>query len=226
MTDRELNFQTMSLATLGLLTDTRPQWEPLYPKMLPDFEALQTALGVTDAAAQKLSGLSSAGYADAKDLAEIAALDAAVPVLRGLKALQLDKPRPELAELAAHTRSSLDELRGLPQVAALEELYNQALPLAKELKEELVTADHLKKLHDKTALFKPLLGTPRQQTTEGSREREKAVASLGAARAALKRLDVRVPNLSEALPELVARYKKARMIVDAGHGPTGDAPQA
>ena len=52
------------------------------------------------------------------------------------------------------------------------------------------------------------------------------MASLGAARTALKRLDVRVPNLTDDLPELVAQYKKARIIVDAGHGPKTTPPTA
>jgi hypothetical protein len=55
--------------------------------------------------------------------------------------------------------------------------------------------------------------------------REQAVAALGAARTALKRLDVRVPNLVDDLPDLVATYKKARIIVDAGHGPKAGPAQ-
>jgi len=34
---------------------------------------------------------------------------------------------------------------------------------------------------------------------------------------------VRVPNLASTLPELVAAYQKARIIVDAGHGPQAKA---
>lgn len=51
--------------------------------------------------------------------------------------------------------------------------------------------------------------------------REQAVTAL-AARTALKRLDVRVSNLQDDLPDLVARYRKTREIVDAGHGPKHD----
>ncbi|WP_161787196.1 hypothetical protein [Hymenobacter sp. IS2118] len=44
-------------------------------------------------------------------------------------------------------------------------------------------------------------------------QRPQAVAALGAVRNALKRLDVRVPNLVDDLPDMVANYKKASMIV-------------
>ncbi len=37
-----------------------------------------------------------------------------MPVLRGLKAVQLDALEPALAKLAAHTRTILDELRSQP----------------------------------------------------------------------------------------------------------------
>ncbi|WP_210514771.1 hypothetical protein [Hymenobacter terricola] len=218
MTAEEINFQGMALNTLGLLTTWRAEWEALYKKLLPDYTALQTALGQVDEKAQLRGGLGSAGYTQAKDLAEVKALDAAMTVLNGIKALYMDGEHPGLATLARHTRSSLDEMRGLPQVAALEELHKQALPLAAALAEELVTADDLLALHDATAAFKPLLGTPRQQTVAGSLLREDAVLHLGDARKALHRLDVRVPNLGGQLPDLVKEYFRLREIVDAGHG--------
>lgn len=48
-----------------------------------------------------------------------------------------------------------------------------------------------------------------------------AVEHLGDVRKAIKGLDLRVPNLRAALPDLVLAYQKAREIVDAGHGPKG-----
>jgi hypothetical protein len=116
MTDDQRNTEDMALNVRKLLAKSRPQWAPLYPKLVPDFEALDGALGQFGTHAQALAGGGSGGYADARDLAEIAMLDAAVPVLRGIKALQLDAPDPALAPLAAHTRSSLDNLRGQAQV--------------------------------------------------------------------------------------------------------------
>ena len=223
MTGDQINFQTMALAVRKLLAEARPRWAPLYAKMLPDFEALDGALEAADTQAQALAGGGSTGYTDAKDLAEIAMLDAAMPVLRGVKALQLDAPDPALAPLAAHTRTTLDHLRGQPQVAALHELATQARARATALEEERVTATQLEALTTKIAAFEKLLGAPRQATTTGSVLREQSVASLGAARTALKRLDVRVPNLVDDLPELVAQYQKARIVVDAGHGPKPDS---
>ena len=223
MTDRELNYQGMALNVLKLLRDARPTWEKLYQKMLPDYLALETALSSLDDKAQLRSGSSSAGYTDAKDLAEIAVLDAAMPVVQGLRALYQDGGHPDLAKVAAYSRTSLDALRGLVQVQVLEGIYSAAQPLAADLAGEMVTADQLQTLHNRTATYKPLIGTPRQQTTAGSVLREAAVQHLGEARAALAKLDVRVPNLRAALPDLVAAYEKARLIVDAGHSPQPDA---
>lgn len=177
MTNEQINFANMALMVNKLLRDTRPQWAPLYAKKVADAEALETALSQYGAQAQTLTGIGTEGYTEAKDLAEIAALDAAMPVLRGLKALQLDAPDPALAVLAAHSRTTLDALRDQEQVDTLRELHTRALARA---------------------------------------------TALAAARTALKRLDVRVPNLQAELPELVAAYKRARLIVDAGGGPKPD----
>ena len=51
MTDKEINYQTMAGAVRKLLKDTRPQWEPLYKKLLADYTALDTALTGLDAKA-------------------------------------------------------------------------------------------------------------------------------------------------------------------------------
>ena len=206
----------MALNVLKLLSEARPTWENRYKKMLPDFMVLQAALASFDGKAQQRSGTSSQGYTEAKDLAEVAVLDAAMPVVQGLKALYQDGAHPALATAAAYTRTKLDIMRGLTQVAALEDLYKVAQPLAADLAEEMVTAAQLQALHDRTAAYKPLLGTARQEITGGSVLREAAVQHLSEARAALARLDVRVPNLQSTLPELVAQYQQARAIVNAG----------
>ena len=226
MTDEQINFENMALNVRKLLADARPQWEPLYKNMVSDFDALDGALGRADTQGQALAGLGSQGYTEAKDLAEVAMLDAAMPVLRGVKALQLDAPDPALAPLAAHTRTTLDHLRGLVQVKTVRELHTQALARATALSDERVTAAQLTTLDAKIKLFEPLVGAPRQATTAGAAKREQSVASLGAAHKALERLDVRVPNLVDDLPELVAKYHKARIVVDAGHGPKPAPPKA
>lgn len=224
MTDEQINVENMALNVRQLLAKARPQWAPLYPKMVPDFEALDAALGQAGTQGTALAAGGSAGYTEAKDLAEVAVLDAAMPVLRGIKALQLDAPDPALAPLAAYTRTSLDELRGLTQVKTLRALHTAALARTTALADERVTAAQLAALDAKIAAFEPLVGAPRQATTAAAALREQSVAALGAARAALKRLDVRVPNLTDDLPELVASYKKARVIVDAGRGSQPGGP--
>ena len=222
MTDEQVNFESMALNVRQLLAGARPQWAPLYAKMVADFEALDSALGQAGSQATALAAGGSTGYTSAKDLAEVAMLDAAMPVLQGIKALQLDAPDPALAPLAAYTRTTLDELRDLTQVKTLRALHTAALAHAAALAGERVTAAQIAALDAKIMVFEPLIGAPRQATTAGATLRERSVASLGQARAALKRLDVRVPNLVGELPELVANYKKARIIVDAGHGPGAD----
>ncbi|GAB3876951.1 hypothetical protein GCM10028824_35800 [Hymenobacter segetis] len=227
MTDAEINYQGMALNVLKLLRDSKPSWEKLYKKMLPDYTALETALAALDGKAQQRSGISSKGYTEAHDVAETAALDAAMPVVQGLKALYQDGGHPALAKAAGYTRSDIDKLRGLTQVAALEDLYTTAQPLANELADELVDAALLQALHDRTVDYKLLVGAARQQITGGSVLREAAVLHLGEARAAINKLDVRVPNLKSALPELVTQYEKARVIVDAGKGgKTSDTKKA
>ncbi len=228
MTDDDVNYWNMAREVRKLLGAARPQWEPLYQKLVPDYARLDTALGSLDGKLQKLTGQGSTGFTRAKDQAEIRTLDAAVPVLQGLKALAHDGEHPTLAKLAKHTRSSLDDLRGPTQVAALEELHTQAVAFATDLAGEMVSATITKKLGDEIALYKPLLGTPNEQIHSTSLLRDDSVALIGEARKALKGLDIRVPNLKSALPDLVAAYAKARQINDAGHGPknAGTTPQA
>lgn len=219
MTDEEVNFWNMSKEVRKRLLEARPQWEALYPKMVPDYTRLDTALAGLDAKLQKQTGQGSQGYTSAKDQAEVRALDAAMPIVQGIKTLYREGGYPDLAVLAKYTRAKLDDMRGSVQVAALEELHKQAGALKSELAEEMVTEDQIKQLDDEIRLYKPLLGTPREQINTGSLLREDAVAHLREARKALKSLDVRVPNLLSKLPELVAAYRKARQVVDAGHGP-------
>ena len=217
MTDTELNYQGMALNVLKLLRDARPSWEKVYAKLLPDFTALEAALTSLDSKTQQLTS-SSKGYTEAKDLAEIAVLDAVMPVVQGLKALYQDGTHPALGKVVSYTRTALDALRGLTQVATLESIYEVAHPLTTELVEELVSAEQLELLRARTAAYKQLIGTPRQQISNGSVLREATVLHLAEARTALGRLDVRVPNLQAALPELVAQYQQARFLVNAGRG--------
>ncbi len=94
MTDAELNYQNMAQQVLALLTTQRPAWEAVYKKLLPDYQALQTALAALDAKTQQRSGTSTQGYTEAKDRAEVATLDAAMPVVQGLKALYVNGSHP------------------------------------------------------------------------------------------------------------------------------------
>ena len=206
----------MAQGVLDLLTKARPEWEPQYAKLVPDYVALQQALAGVDGKAQRVSGVGSEGYTDAKDAAEEAALDAAVSVLQGLRALQLDAPRPELTKVAGYTRSGLDKLRDQALADALAEITDVAAPLA--LAEEQVTAAQLDEQRRTGAAFGEWVGAPREQVVAGSSLRRQALDYLAEARRAIDRLDVRVVNLRATLPELVAQYEQQRRVVDASRG--------
>ena len=227
MTDDDVNYWNMAREVHKVLKTARPQWEPLYKKLFPDYSRLDTALGRLDGKLQKLTGQGSTGFTLAKDQAEIRTLDAAMPVLQGIKALAHDGEHPTLAKLAKHSRTSLDQLRGSIQIAALEELHTQAVAFADDLAGELVTAAITQKLADEITVYKPLNGTPNEQIHSTSLLRDDSVALIGEARKAIAGLDIRVPNLKSAMPDLVAAYEKARQINDAGHGhKDAAAPQA
>jgi hypothetical protein len=225
MTDDEVNYWTMTKEVRKLLQTARPQWEPLYKKMLPDYTRLDTALAGIDVKLQKVSGVSSTGYTADKDKAEIKTLNAALPLIKGMKALAHDGDYPGLKKMAKYTFTKLDKLRDSVQVAALEELHTQAAALTDDLAGEMVTTAQIKALDTEIKLYKPMVGTPHEQINAGSLLRDDYVKFLTEAKLALKGLDARVPNLESALPDLVAAYRKARQIIDAGHGPKGDAGQ-
>ncbi|MBT2557017.1 hypothetical protein J7E24_04415 [Hymenobacter sp. ISL-91] len=216
MDDKSQNYRIMAQGVLALLTRTRSEWEARYAKLLPDYEALGQALAEVDVYAQARSSTDTAGYTNAKDAAETAALNAAVVVLNGLRALQLDAPRPALAKVAAYSPSALSKLRDQAQADALTEIGTLAAPLATELAAELVTAAQLTTQRDTAAAFAALVGVARTQTVEGASARRQALDHLANARAAIERLDVRLPNLRPTLPELVAQYEQQRRVVAAG----------
>jgi ligand-binding sensor domain-containing protein len=141
-----------------------------------------------------------------------------------MKALYSDGGHPDLQKMAGYTRTELDETRGPLQVKTFEELHAQAVALADDLAEEMVTAAKIKKLGDEIKLYKPMVGTPQEQINASSLLREDSVAHMRELRKAITGLDLRVPNLQEELPELVAAYRKARQIIDAGHGPKENKP--
>ncbi|SDY21577.1 hypothetical protein [Hymenobacter psychrophilus] len=216
MDDKSQNYRIMAQGVLALLTRTRPEWEARYAKLLPDYETLQQALAEVDTQAQARSSTGTAGYTSAKDAAETAALDAALVVVNGLRTLQLDTPRPALAKVAAYSPSALTKLRDQAQADALIEIGTVAAPLAAELAAELITADQLTRQRDTAAAFAAMVGVARTQTVAGAAARRQALDHLAEARAALERLDVRMPNLRPFLPELVAQYEQQRRVIDAG----------
>ncbi|WP_375416384.1 hypothetical protein [uncultured Hymenobacter sp.] len=218
MTDQELNYYTMARQTERQLAASRPTWEAEAPRLLPDFEQLTAQLAAFDQVAGQRQGLSSQGYTDAKDAAEATAVAAALRVIKGLRAVQLDHPRPELAAVAVLTKSGLDKLRDSALADTLDAVRAAAQPLAAELAPERVTAQHLAELDTAAAAYRPLIGTARGQQIAGSTLRTTAKKLVTELRATLDRLDTRLDTLEDDFPELVAAYRQARRQVAAGRG--------
>lgn len=228
MTDLEINYRAMARLAEQHLAATRATWEAAAPRMVPDYQALVALLASFDEVAAQRSGLGSAGYTDAKDQAEAAAVAAAMRVVKGLRALQLTQPLPELAKAAAYTDSGLTRLRDEALVMALDAVRAAAQPHAAALAEERVTAAHLAALDAATAAYRPLVGTPRGQIIQGTALRTTAKKLVAQLRDAFVPLDTRLDTLEEDFPDLVGRYHQARRLGQAGHGPGAGtaAPQA
>ena len=218
MTDEEINYRTMARQAERYLSSTRPTWEPAAPRLLPDYQRVVELLATFDEVAAQRSGLSSQGYTDAKDQAEVTALAAAMRVVKGLRAVQLDAPSPELAPVAAYTESGLKRLRDEALVHALDAVRAAAQPQATALAEARVTAAHLTALDEATAAYRLLVGTPRGQIVAGSALRTTGKKLVAQLRDAFASLDTRLDTLEDDFPELVAGYYQARRLVQAGHG--------
>ena len=228
MTDIEINYRAMARQALQKLTDYRPTWEPAAPRLLPDYLKVQGLVKNFDDIGTTLSGTGSQGYTDAKDLAEAAAVAAAMRVVKGIRAIQLNQYRSELATVAAYDKTDLEHLRDENLVTALEAIAQAAATVADELADERVKAPQLKALDDALKAYRPLVGTPRGQIIVGSTLRTTAKKLVAQLREAFGPLDTRMDNLGEEeeFKPMVAEYRKARMIVDAGHGPGKGASSA
>ena len=223
MTNKETDYRAMARRAQQMLADTRDTWAAEAPRLVPDYERLATLLTAFDAVGTLRAGTGTKGYTDAKDLAEAAAVAAAVRVVKGVRAVQLTAPRPELAAVAALSKSGLDKLRNEELLLALDAVRAVARPLAAALAEERVTAAHLDALDAATAAYRPLVGTPRGQVIQGSTLRTTGRKLVAELRAAFGPLDTRMDTLEEDFPELVALYRRARRIVKSGGGPGKDA---
>lgn len=213
MTDSDEDYRSMTIAVRDELQDTRADWEPVYAKLTAEYEALDETLTALDT----LGGpLGTGGFTTARMKAEQEALDASVTVLNGVKAVQLDAPRPELGEWAKMTRTKLDELRDTKQVDKMRALLQAAHTITAALADELVTADHLTRLDTKVEALAKLVGSPRKQVIANTQITAKERELLAKLRTAIDRLDTRVPNLKSTLPEVVKRYQKARKVIKLG----------
>lgn len=225
MTDDEMNYRAMARQTLQKLTDYRSTWEPAAPRMVPDFVKVQGLVKNFDDIGTTLGGTGSKGYTDAKDKAEDVAVAAAMRIVKGLRTIQLNGYRPELAKAAGYDKSDLERLRDENLVTALEAIAKAAATVADELADERVKAEQLKALDDALKAYRPLVGTPRGQIIVGSTLRTTAKKLVAQLREAFGPIDTRMDNLGEEeeFEAMVAEYRKARHIVDAGHGPHGPA---
>lgn len=226
MTDRELNFQTMARQTQRYLAQHQAEWATAAPRLLPAYQQLETLLATLDQVGGQVSGSSTQGYTDAKDLAEDAAVATALRVVKGLRVVQLATPHPDLAAVAGFSKSGLDRLRDQKLVDSLDAVRQAGQTHATELAAEGITAAHLAALDAATAAYRPLVGAARGQAIAGSTLRTTARKLVAQLREPLDALDARLDTLEDDYPALVTGYRQARVIVDAGHGPKPDAAKA
>ncbi|MDO7851687.1 hypothetical protein [Hymenobacter convexus] len=225
MTDKEANCRAMARRAVQKRTDYRKLWEPVAPRMVPDFLKVQQLLADFDAIGTALAGTSNRGNTDAKDRAEDAAVVAAMRVVKGLRNVQLNQYRPELAKAAGYQQSDLDRLRDENLVKALEAIAAAATGVAAAAMAERVMAKRLTALTETMEAYRPLVGTPRGQMLAGSTLRTTGRKLVAQLRTDFEPLDTRMDSLGEEpeFEKMAAEYKKARRVVDAGHGPANDA---
>lgn len=229
MIDEDEDYRTMVVGVDRLLTEERPAWEAIYPNMVPAYDAVHQAMNGLSGVRQKLTGTGGGGSADAKEKAEEAALDAAMKVIKGLRTvregLKGDVP-PELVRATQWQRSELDDLRDTELVDTLQGIRTVAKPYEAALVGERVTAAHLLKLEDTTEAYGKLVGAPRGEIVDAAalrKQERKHIADLR--NDLIPKLDARMDNLEEDMPELVARYRQLRIIVNTsgGGGKKGEA---
>ena len=218
MSDDDEDFRTMAITTRDVLKEDQPLWEPLYAKMTPNYAALDGALTGLD----NLTGRTGGG---SRMKAEQQALDAAMPVVNGIRAVQLDTPDDTLKGLAKLNRTTLDNLRDTAQVNKMRDLLKAANGIKTALADERVTQTHLDTLAEKTEALAKLTGAPRKQVITDSQVTAKETELIDQVRAAIKALDTRVPNLKGDLPDVVARYQKARKLIKLGGRSKKDKPK-
>lgn len=224
MTDSEVNYLNMARVAYRELTNGQPQWQPLAPALLADYTQLGQQLDTASTLAAQQSQHSTKGYTDAKDRAEHEAEEAAGRLVRGLRAVLLDHPNPALTQAAGYVPSTLNRLRGETLLGALDTIATAAEGAAAQLATQGVTAAHRQRLAEAIAAFRPLVGTPRTQIVAGAATTATLRKLVKELRTTFARLDTRVDNLRDDLPELATRYEQAREIVDAGHGPKTPPP--
>ena len=212
----------MAVGVDGLLTKERPEWETIYPNMVPAYEAVHTELSNLGTVRKKLSGTGGGGGADDKETAEEAALDAAMKVIKGLRTVRRGLTAEVPAELVRATqweRSVLDDLRDTLLVDALKAIREAAKPHEKALVDERVSGAHLTKLETTTATYEGLSGTPRKEIVDAAALRKQERGHVAKLRNDLMpQLDEKLDNLEEDMPELVAKYRQLRKIVNTGGG--------
>lgn len=192
--------------------------------MLADYALLGQQLDTARTLAAQQSQHSTKGYTDAKDRAEHEAEEAAGRLVRGLRAVLLDHPNPALTQAANYAPSTLDRLRGEALLGALDSIAAAADGAVALLATQGVTAAHRQRLAEAIAAFRPLVGTPRTQLVAGAATTATLRKLVKELRTTFARLDTRVDNLRDDLPELATQYEQAREIVDAGHGAKAPPP--
>lgn len=213
MTDEAQYFFSVTRHLSVVLAGHRQRWEPLYPKLLPDYLALEQVIAQAAANASTTAG--------ALHLAQQSVLAAALPVLEGIQAIQVDGHHAHLQYFPPLTREFLEALEALVLLDNLEMLDHWAASLWDELEEELVTPSHRRDFKRALEAFTrlTLAATPGLPVAENAFPVPDQLTSM---RAVLVRLDTRIPRLADVLPDLVIDYFRLRKQADDGP-PSGPA---
>lgn len=226
MNDSLTNQLTM-IGTCIALADS-PLYKPVWDGQAPldfgtDFARLKTDYGQATVVAT-LAGSATTGGADAKDIAETALENLAYQVARAL------------ASHYKKTGNLTDRAKVDIRIGKLQKLRDQALAtrtteirdLANVAKEESgavgrgITAARIAALTAAIATYETLRNQPRGQIvnrTTHLRDLATRVAALMEATHDLDDLALQM-DTTEAGRLFIAAWKQARIIVDAGHGPT------
>ena len=232
MNDRINNRLNMGNTCLGLANsrDYQSVWQGKDPADFgTDLARLQTCYDAIMAKAAQVNG-TSGGAADAKASAETAVEDTAYVLARALAVHY--KKAGDLARLAKVDVSKRDlvKLSGQPLLALATEIRDlgTAASADAEAVKRGVTAARVTAVTDALTAYTPLVTGPRNQIVNRGTLLKEIETDTAALLDLLTDLDDLILQFDGTATgqRFIAAWKRARIIVDAGHGPAPEATPA